>query len=954
MTLIVNGVTRILMCDPEKDSLADVLRRIGLAGVKIGCGKGVCGACSVILDGKVIRSCARKAASVKDYSKITTIEGIGSPSHLHPLQVAWMNSGALQCGFCSPGFIVSAYALLQENPNPTREEVRDWFQKHRNICRCTGYKQIVDAVMNAAKVMRGEATLEEISFPEPEDGELYGKPMVRPLALGKVTGLLDYGDDIGLHMPPGTLHVAVVQPKITHHANILGIDFSEAEKVPGVKRFLTYKDVKGTNHLRLCQANVRSTTTEPSHVILCEDKIYRYGDVVALVVADTQAHAREAAAKVKVEIEQLPEYLNYLDAVAPGAMRIHSDTDNLLTFQPVLKGAGLERARNVSDIIDQSAYQVSGSFYSSREPHLSIEPDPMQAYYDEDGLLTIQCKAQGVYTERWHLAECLGIEEEKLRLVMNNNGASFGWATNAGSDALIGIAAMAMGVPVTMSMSYEEHQALSGKRSPAFSNARLACDKDGHITAAEFDVGIDHGAFNDDEGVIDRSARFAWFGYKIPHLAAMVRIANTNHAFGTAYRSFGSPQVMTFSEALVDMLAEKVGLDPFEFRRRNIPHPGDTNINSYLYRDYPWEQMLDVMKPIYDKAVADARAADTPEKRRGVGIALGGYNVTDGATAAYVDDATVALELNPDGTITKYDTWEEMGQGGDVGSLHETLEALKPLGITRDMVQLIQSDSKFCPNTGMSGSSRQHYLGGLATIGAANKLMDAMRKEDGTFRTYQEMVAEGIPTKYEHTYACDEFVDPRTGLPLCGLDPNTGIGDPTAAFTYAFFLAEVEVDTATGKVTCIGFTCVDDVGVIGDRVSVDGQAYGGISHGIGFALSENYDDVKKHANMAGAGVPGIKDIPDNFHIYHVENPRMEGPWGSSGASEAFQSDPHMAVINAIYDACKVRIYDLPATPDKIKAGLKIVAAGGRTEPPAPYNLGGDLYADLENVQANPI
>ena len=177
MTLNINGADRSFICDPSTDTLATVIRRLGLTGTKIGCGTGVCGSCSVILDGKVIRSCTKKISTVEEYSKVLTIEGIGAPNYLHPLQVAWMNYGAVQCGFCSPGFIVSAYGLLQNNPNPTREEVRDWFQKHRNICRCTGYKQLVDAVMAAAKVMRGECSIEDIQVAVPKEGEtnLYGK-----------------------------------------------------------------------------------------------------------------------------------------------------------------------------------------------------------------------------------------------------------------------------------------------------------------------------------------------------------------------------------------------------------------------------------------------------------------------------------------------------------------------------------------------------------------------------------------------------------------------------------------------------------------------------------------------------------------------------------------------------------------------------------------------------------
>ena len=178
MTLHINGADRMFICNPETDTLADVLRRIGLTGTKVGCGKGVCGSCSVILNGTVIRSCTRKISRIKEYSDVLTIEGIGQPRFLHPLQVAFMHHGAVQCGFCIPGFIVSAYGLLQENANPTREEVRDWFTRHRNICRCTGYKQIVDSVMLAAKCMRGECSIEELEYPEPAAGEYYGKPKI--------------------------------------------------------------------------------------------------------------------------------------------------------------------------------------------------------------------------------------------------------------------------------------------------------------------------------------------------------------------------------------------------------------------------------------------------------------------------------------------------------------------------------------------------------------------------------------------------------------------------------------------------------------------------------------------------------------------------------------------------------------------------------------------------------
>ncbi|SKC46385.1 molybdopterin-dependent oxidoreductase [Maledivibacter halophilus] len=945
MWLNINGAKRMVVCNPEKDSLADVLRRMGLTGTKVGCNTGVCGSCSVILNGKVIRSCVKKIKTVEEYSKIITIEGIGTPNSLHPLQVAWMNCGAVQCGFCTPGFIVSAYGLLMENDNPTREEVRDWFQKHRNVCRCTGYKQLVDAVMAAAKVLRGEAKIEDITFQLPEDNECYGKPLVRPSALSKVTGLADYGDDVELKMPAEILHVAVVQPRVAHHAKILNIDSSEAEAMPGVVKIVTHKDIEGTNVMAEANLHERSTITLPSRKVLADDRIFRYGDVVALAIADTKDHARAAAAKVKVEIEQLPEYLSYLEAVMPDAMRIHEDTPNIVAMQPVLKGAGLEDASRVVEVMDNSPYSVEGSFYSSREPHLSIEGDIVQAYFDEDGFLTFQCKSQGLYTSISRIGNSIGVPMDKMRIVQNFTGASFGWSTNAGDLCLAGAAAVAVKRPISLSMSYEEHQHFSGKRCPCHSNGRVACDEKGKITAVEFDFGMDHGAYSwGADHVIEKPSRFAFFPYRVPHVAGLTRIANTNHNYGTAYRSYGSPQAYTLSEALMDMLAEKIGMDPFEFRWANIARPGDTNINSCSFKEYPMEEMMEKMRPYYEKAVTEAKEADTPEKRRGVGIAWGGFNVTEGGT----DQCTIILELASDNTIIKYDTWQEMGQGGDIGSLMVTLEALKPLGITRDNIRLEQNDTKICPDGGMSAASRSHYMNGNATKIAAERLMNAMRKADGTYRTYAEMVAEGIETRYEGKYEC-------TATPgITRLDPNTGIGDPTPAYTYVLNLAEVEVDTATGKTTVIGFTCVYDVGKIGNIQAVNGQAYGGISHSIGFALSEDYSDVKKHKNIAASGVPYIKDIPDKINLIPCETIRPDGPFGSSGASEAFQSSGHVAVLNAIYNACGVRIYEIPAKPEKVKAGLDILAKGGKIEPPKKYFLGSDLYEELENIKANPV
>ena len=257
-----------------------------------------------------------------------------------------------------------------------------------------------------------------------------------------------------------------------------------------------------------------------------------------------------------------------------------------------------------------------------------------------------------------------------------------------------------------------------------------------------------HGAYpemGDDK--VTKILRFMFFPYYVPNVVGLGRSAVTNHNFGVPYRGYGAPQAYTCGEALIDMMAEKIGMDPFEFRYKNIARKGDLNLNQREFLQYPMEEMMDTLKPIYDEAVKRAdefNAASDGSKRKGVGIAWGGYNVGLGG----VDEATVAIELVGDGKFRKYDTWQDQGQGGDAGSLVCTLEALRPYfpTVTPDDVKVIQTDSKYCPNTGESAGSRSHFANGKASIVAAKMLADAMRKEDGTYRTYDEMIAEGSPT----------------------------------------------------------------------------------------------------------------------------------------------------------------------------------------------------------------
>ena len=938
-TFKINGVERFAVVDPEKDMLSDVLRRIGLTGVKVGCAIGVCGACTVLLNGEPVRSCTRKISKVDEYSEILTIEGVGAPFHLHPLQQAFITYGGVQCGFCSPGFIISAYALLAENPKPSREEVRDWFKKRNNICRCTGYKPIVDAVMAAAEVMRGEKTMQDIIYDSAAEKDIYGSRRPRPTALGKVCGLTDYGDDVGLKMPEGTLHLVGVYSEVTH-AKVKNIDISEAEKMPGVVKVLLAKDVPGTNNIdfpaMLPRTKGRGVTEFP---IICGDIVNRMGDVLALVCAESEAEARAAAKAVKCDLEILPSYLSFVESAMPNAIQLHKSLPNFYLEQPVFKG------RDTAELFEEDGLAIAeGSFHSQHEPHLPIEPDVIQGYYDSDGNLTIQCKSQAIGENREQISQALGIEEEKVRIIMNPVGGSFGYSTSSNAMALVAVAVIALKRPCTLTMTYEEFNHNSGKRSATFTNGRIAVDKDGKIAGAEYDVALDHGAYAVvGWKIFGNLVSVGFHGYNIPNFKALARGGSSNHNFNTAYRGFGSPQIYTATEALIDMAAEKIGMDPWEFRYKNAARPGDLTINSCPYHDYYYPDMLEKIKPVYDEYKAEAEAAKQAGRHVGVGMSLGGFIITIGM----FDKSEVALELNPDGTFTHFNTWEDIGQGGDIGALTHAVKALEPLGVKAEQVKLVMNDSHRCPDSGLAAASRSHYMNGNSTIDAANKLMDAMRKADGTYRTYDEMVAEGIPTKYIGHY--DQM---NIGLPP-GLDPNTGMGEKNPTYMYAVNVCLVEVDVETGKTKVLRYTTVADVGVVGNMLAVEGQGYGGLSHSIGFALSEDYHPEKKYSNIISCGVPTITDIPDDFNLIFIENPRPAGPHGSCGCSEDFQCSGHMAVINAINNATGVRVYDLPATPDKVKAGWEKLQKGEDLTPPK-YFLGSDFEEELQFIKDNPI
>ena len=941
----INGVERMVLADPEKETVADVLRRLGLTGVKIGCGIGQCGACTVLINDKPVRACVKKWKTIEEHTRIETIEGIGVADNLHPLQLAWIKYGGVQCGYCTPGFIMSAKGLLKANPSPTREEVREWFTKNNNLCRCTGYKPLVDAVMAAAEVMRGEKPKESLIV-EYEEGKLYNSYAPRPTVKAKVMGCCDYAKDMNDKLPEGSLQLAVVWSK-HYHARIKGIDFAEAEKMPGVEKVITHKDIKGTNSIGWEVGGSRSEFSVPMFPILAVDKVNRIGDPIALVAADTEEHARQAAEKVVVTYEELPFYRSVVEASAPGAVQVIDGIPNVHTNQPLFKGEDVRPIFAEAEKEDSDIDYVSGAFSSSREPHLPIEPSYAHAYMDEDDVLTLGFKVQDLHFQLDLLPDALGVPADKVRLAMTPAGGSFGYTMTPDVTGMVGAACLATGKPVALNMTYAETQRQSGKRSACFTNGRLAFNKKtGKLLAMDLHNLVDSGGqIWQGPDIAMRMTSFAGAPYNIPNLRALIQAGSSNQAYGTAYRGWGSPQQYTPSEALIDMAARKCGMDPFEFRYINAIEEGDSMPNQIPYNVYVIKDLLDMLRPKYEEALKWKSEQPNDGWKRGVGLGIGGFHVSEGA-----DYCEVALELNPDGSVTSYNAWEEMGQGADIGSLTETYEALRPLGLTIDQIHLYQNDTRNCPATGPAAGSRSHFMAGLATIDAANQLMDAMRKDDGTYRTYDEMIAENIPVRY--TGVKDNAEDHLTYA-----SPNDGSGCGHRLVpdqNHVAYVVCVEVEEATGKVKVVRCESAADVGVVGNYLAVKGQAEGGFEHCVGFALSEDYyDDVKKCATPLGSGFPKCNEVPDDMNFEFLETPRVNGPWGSGGCSEGFQSVGHVPILNAIDDAVGVRITQIPATPDKVKAALD-AKARGEDYMPEMYDFHCDPDEILDYIKANPV
>ncbi|MFC2047104.1 xanthine dehydrogenase family protein molybdopterin-binding subunit, partial [Chloroflexota bacterium] len=642
----------------------------------------------------------------------------------------------------------------------------------------------------------------------------------------------------------------------------------------------------------------------PNERILCDKKVGEWGSPIAIVVAETVEQSAAAVDKVKVEYGVLPRYRTPKESLAKGAIPIVPEYDSNLTFTGYLK-KGIRDKEDAEKAMVDSDVVVSHSFVTPRQPHMVIEPDNAIAFIDEADRITIMSKSAYIHAHVHDLCQILGVKPDKLRCIENPSGGSFGYKNEITCEGFVALAAMKFRRPCKIVYSMAENILNTGKRSRVWVNAEIGATRDGHIKSLIYDFDQDCGAYDTlGSFLIYKCHKHIGGPHKIPKAYGEGRIVLTNNnRASTCCRGLGATQIQLVSEVLIDMLAEKLGIDPLELRYQNAWREGDVGNWGARPDCYPYPTMLERLRPLYQTAKEKAQKESNAEKKRGVGIggALFGCGLDD-----IPDSSTAWVELNPDNGITIYATWADPGEGGDIGILSIASKAMG--GLPPEKIRMVTRDSSLTPNSGPSCASRQTSVTGNAIRLACESLLEVMKNNN--CKNYNDMIAKGIPLKYEGVHACSKIV---------ACDENCQ-GQPVENWQYNLQMAEVEVEVATGKVNVLKMTSVVDVGVIHNPIAVEGQCEGGANMGVGFGLWEDFEPSETNTLIKG-GIPNFINSPP-VECYYNETFRINGTFGGTGCGEAVMMGAAPAVANAIHDACGARIYEFPAKPKRVLAALK--------------------------------
>lgn len=893
MTVTVNG-DRCSEPPRPGQCLRTYLREHQRFEVKKGCDTGDCGACTVLVDGAAVHSCVFPAHRA-DGRAVTTVAGLGTPEDLHPVQRRFAEAAGFQCGFCTAGMITTA-AGDPGDPAGLPERLKG------NLCRCTGYRSITDALAGRVNIEKSSAA---------------GDSVPAPAGLRVVTGTERYTMD---HEPPGLLHLAVLASPLAH-AHIVSVDVSAAESMPGVRLVLTHRDSPAVT---FSTARHDNRADDPDDTVVLDDTVRFVGQRVAAVVADSPAIAEHACGAIIVEYQELPAVLDPERARDPGAPRVHGDKGPQARIADAARNVVAELHGGVGDVdagvaeaVRSGGTVVRGRWHTQRVQHAHLETHGCTGWRDEAGRLVIRTSSQVPFLVRDELCHIFGLGRESVHVFATRMGGGFGAKQEMLTEDLVALAVLRLGRPVRYEFSRGDQFTKAPCRHPFRVDVTVAAGGDGVLTALAVDVLADAGAYgNHSPGVMYHGCGESISVYRCPNKRVDAAAVYTNNLPSGAFRGYGLGQVTFAVESALDELAGRLDLDPFELRRRNVVTPGDAFVDAHVLDDdltfgsYGLDQCLDLAQ----QALRSGHGAPAPP----------GWAVGEGMAIAMIattpprgHHTDVSITLGGDGRYTLAVGTAEFGNG--TTTVHAQLAATA-LNTTADRLTIRQSDTDATDyDTGAFGSAGT-VVAGSALLEAAHRLRSAIVAA-ASARTG---VAAGSCVLGPHGVACGdrfvEFADLPT--PLTGRAQHHGTPRSVAFNVQAF---RVAVDTETGRVAVLQSVQAVDAGVVLNPEQCRGQVEGGAAQAIGSALFEEIrvgaDGTVLTQTLRNYHIPQLADLPVT-EVYFAQTYDELGPLGAKSMSESPYNPVAPALANAIARACGARLHRLPMTPARVWRALR--------------------------------
>jgi putative selenate reductase molybdopterin-binding subunit len=981
--LTINANKHEVNCAPS-ETLLSAVRRLGYYGVKFGDEQGLSGADTVLLDGKPVNAGSMLAAQAEGYN-IVTIEGLGEHPEqgwrktegLHPLQEAFVDSGAIQCGYCTPAQILAAKALLDKNPNPSEEQVRDAIAGV--LCRCTGYLKPVQAVLKAAAVMRGDEPvnwdsvnwdlgswsdkpLEDrplnppgeqfanlltrpkvVVTPQTQTYQTVGKPEKKVDAVKLVQGKPAFTADIDMR---GMLYARVLRSPHAH-ARIIRIDTSKAKELKGVAAVLTWQDIPRVVYSTAGQSD---PIPGPLDSFSLDHKVRFVGDRVAFVAAESPEIAEQALALIEVDYETLPAILDSKQAMDPNAVRIHDEPEfvNFADSNPTRNLAAeiridigdVEKGFEEADEIFEAEYEVPKVQQAHIEPHVCV------TYWDEDDRLVIRTSTQVPFHVRRMLAPVLKLPVKRIRVIKPRIGGGFGGKQEVLMEDVPAHLTIATRRPVIYEYSREEEFTGARSRHPMKIKMKTGVKRDGTITANEMYALSDTGAYGCHAltvtGNTGHKAMALYVGSgeyrEAPNIRFYAEVVYTNTPPAGAFRGYGVPQGYWPVERHMEKIARSLDLDPIEFRLKNTIRPGEYHPFSTAWNEgrEPRPEIIHTVG--LEQCVAQGKAAigwddkygneqwhnSASTKKKGIGVAM----VMQGTAIPYLDMGGASIKMNDDGSFNLLVGATDLGTGSDTVLAQMAAEVL---GVPIEDMITYSSDTDFTPFDKGAYASSTTYISGTAAVRAAEIVAERIRIRAAMM--LQLVHHEGIELTNRQAIAPDGRAVSFTEIALNSLHKENqeqimGVASyvsPVSPPPFAAQFAEVTVDVETGAATVDKLVMAVDSGVIVNPLTASGQIEGGMTQALGYAVCEEmrYDD---------SGYAIERDL-DRYHIFRadempelttifVETFEPSHPFGVKAVAEIPMDGVAPAVGNAILDAAGVNVDDNPVTPEKVWRALK--------------------------------